>query len=68
MPNQKPKRKPDQSDRARHSAQATERETNAPPTEADAAAERGERIETGKMIHRGGKSSGHVPGATEQKR
>lgn len=28
--------------------------------------ERGERIATGKTIARGGKTSGHVPGATEQ--
>ena len=30
--------------------------------------ERGERIETGKIIARGGKSTGNVPGATEQKK
>ncbi|HVJ69242.1 MAG TPA: hypothetical protein VM510_14745 [Caulifigura sp.] len=29
--------------------------------------ERGERIATGKAIARGGKASGHVPGATGQK-
>jgi hypothetical protein len=29
----------------------------------DAAAERGERIETSKAIARGGKKEGHVPGA-----
>lgn len=29
--------------------------------------ERGERIATGKTIARGGKTTGHVPGATEQK-
>jgi hypothetical protein len=34
--------------------------------EADPAVERGERIDTGKTIARGGKESGHVPGATEQ--
>ena len=28
---------------------------------------RGERIDTGKTIHRGGKETGHVPGATPQK-
>ena len=32
--------------------------------EGDAAAERGERIATGKDIARGGKRSGEVPGAT----
>jgi len=37
------------------------------PDNADPAQERGERIETGKMIARGGKSTGHVPGATEVK-
>ena len=31
------------------------------------AQERGERIATGKTIARGGKTTGHVPGATEQK-
>jgi hypothetical protein len=29
--------------------------------------ERGERIDTGKTIARGGKTTGDVPGATEQK-
>jgi hypothetical protein len=29
--------------------------------------ERGERIATGKTIARGGKTTGHVPGASEQK-
>jgi hypothetical protein len=29
--------------------------------------ERGERIATGKTIARGGKTTGYVPGATEQK-
>jgi len=37
------------------------------PDESDPAMERGERIETGKMIARGGKSTGHVPGAAESK-
>jgi len=37
------------------------------PDETDPAQERGERVETGKMIARGGKSTGHVPGATEAK-
>jgi hypothetical protein len=32
----------------------------------DLAQERGERIETGIAIARSGKTSGHVPGATEQ--
>ena len=36
------------------------------PAEQDPAVERGERIQTGKAIARGGKESGHVPGATEQ--
>jgi hypothetical protein len=30
--------------------------------------ERGERIDTGKTIARGGKTTGHVPGVTEQKK
>ena len=30
--------------------------------------ERGERIDTGKTIARGGKTTGQVPGATEQKK
>ena len=33
----------------------------------DPGAERGERMETGKTIARGGKSTGKVPGASEQK-
>jgi hypothetical protein len=37
------------------------------PDETDPAQERGERVETGKMIARGGKSTGHVPGASEAK-
>jgi hypothetical protein len=37
-----------------------------PPVEEEAAVERGERIDTGKTIARGGKEPGHVPGATEQ--
>jgi hypothetical protein len=37
------------------------------PEKSQPAQEWGERIETGKMIARGGKSTGHVPGATEQK-
>jgi hypothetical protein len=37
---------------------------SAPATEP--AVERGERIETGKTIARGGASAGHVPGATAQ--
>ena len=36
-----------------------------PPPE-DPAVERGERIETGKNIARGGKTTGNVPGATQQ--
>lgn len=35
--------------------------------EDEAAVERGERIGMGKDIARGGKQSGHVPGATEEK-
>jgi len=37
------------------------------PDETQPAEERGERVATGKQIHRGGKSTGHVPGATEDK-
>ena len=36
-------------------------------TTADPGAERGERMETGKTIARGGKSTGKVPGTTERK-
>jgi hypothetical protein len=36
------------------------------PIEEEPAVERGERIDTGKTIARGGKETGHVPGATEQ--
>jgi hypothetical protein len=36
------------------------------PVEEDPAVERGERIDTGKTIARGGKETGHVPGATEE--
>lgn len=36
------------------------------PVEQEAAVERGERIDTGKDIARGGKRQGHVPGATPQ--
>lgn len=35
--------------------------------ENDPAVERGERVNTAKHIARGGKTSGHVPGATETK-
>jgi hypothetical protein len=34
--------------------------------EEEPAVERGERIDTGKTIARGGKTTGHVPGATER--
>jgi hypothetical protein len=37
------------------------------PDISDPALERGERFETSKMIARGGKNSGHVPGTTESK-
>ena len=37
-----------------------------PDVEKQPAVERGERIDTGKAIHRGGKPRGHVPGATGQ--
>ncbi|MFO0863353.1 MAG: hypothetical protein U0744_01605 [Gemmataceae bacterium] len=37
------------------------------PNETQPSEERGERVAHGKQIHRGGKSSGHVPGATEKK-
>lgn len=36
------------------------------PDESDPQVERGERIETGKAIHRSGRDHGFVPGATEQ--
>jgi hypothetical protein len=36
------------------------------PVEQDPAVERGERIQTGKAIARGGKDEGFVAGATEQ--
>ena len=36
------------------------------PVEEDPAAERGERIHTGKIIARGGKETGDVEGATER--
>jgi hypothetical protein len=35
------------------------------PLEEDPAVERGERIDTGKTIARGGKERGHVPGASQ---
>ncbi len=38
------------------------------PPETEPAQEWGERIATGKAIARGGKSTGPVPGATEQQR
>jgi hypothetical protein len=41
--------------------------TTTQPSETTDAQERGERIATGKTIARGGKTTGHVPGATEQK-
>jgi hypothetical protein len=37
------------------------------PNETQPSEERGERVAHGKQIHRGGKSEGHVPGATENK-
>ncbi len=36
------------------------------PTETTPAEERGERLDTGKTIARGGKTTGDVPGATPQ--
>lgn len=36
------------------------------PNETQPSEERGERIAHGKQIDRGGKSTGHVPGATEK--
>jgi cell envelope opacity-associated protein A len=44
-----------------------EMQTSQQPTHSSAAEERGERIETGKTIARGGKTSGHVPGAMPSK-
>jgi hypothetical protein len=49
-----------------------EKTTRSAPTtvqhpETTPAQERGERLATGKTIARGGKTTGHVPGATEQK-
>jgi len=41
-----------------------EGDTTDHPTEEEPAVERGERIDTGKTIARGGKETGHVPGAT----
>lgn len=38
--------------------------TTAQKPETTPAQERGERIDTGKTIARGGKTTGHVPGAT----
>lgn len=40
--------------------------TTTQKTELSPAEERGERIDTGKAIARGGKTTGDVPGATEQ--
>jgi hypothetical protein len=45
-----------------------EKATGDHPLEEHPAVERGERIDTGKTIARGGKATGHVPGATEQPR
>jgi hypothetical protein len=47
-------------------ARPDEQRTENPPIEEEPAVERGERIDTGKTIARGGKETGHVPGATEQ--
>jgi hypothetical protein len=47
-------------------ARPDEPRTENPPVEEEPAVERGERIDTGKTIARGGKETGHVPGATEQ--
>jgi hypothetical protein len=54
-----------------------DRKTTTPPvkpsggkvdeTETTPAQERGERLDTGKAIARGGKEHGHVPGADESK-
>lgn len=52
--------------KAQAARQRPERPTEQPP-ETDPAAERGERIHTGKTIARGGKTTGHVPGTTERK-
>jgi hypothetical protein len=53
-PMKKPREKQPESERA-----------DDPPVGQDAAVERGERIEDGKTIARGGKTDGHVPGATQ---
>lgn len=45
---------------------ATERSDKDKPVEQDPAVERGERLDTGKTIQRGGKTSEKVKGATEQ--
>jgi hypothetical protein len=61
-PKSRRKSRPSESPQPRPS----ERKTADHPLEEDPAVERGERIDTGKTIYRGGKESGHVPGATEQ--
>lgn len=45
---------------------ATERPPEDHPVEQEPAVERGERLDTGKTIQRGGKTSGKVKGAAEQ--
>jgi hypothetical protein len=63
QPGRNSKRKPDGPghERGRPGSDAAGRQSQTP--EAEPAAERGERIDTGKTIARGGKTGGTVPGA-----
>ena len=47
-----------------HGRETGNQQPEDPPIEEEPAVERGERIDTGKRIARGGKETGHIPGAT----
>ena len=52
-----------QPDKNKHDSDRTEDQPGVHEPETTPAQERGERIDTGKAIARGGKEDGHVPGA-----
>jgi len=64
MADAKPKRAKQRPEPPAHDAQPGGKADH--PVEQDPAVERGERLDTGKTIARGGKEKGSVPGATEQ--
>ena len=59
--------KPAPAEEQKGTAKETAPRGNAQPVETTPAEERGERLATGKTIARGGKTTGHVPGAMPSK-